>query len=539
MVILLWRFLWNKVQASLGFIKIGLSAIVVYFLILSIFARVFQTNKATIYSSSNSNSIKKTDAIYTFISDKKVNSTKTGRIVVSIYKGVACSLVGEACYSDFSKKNPINASTTLASLLAYPFLNPPASGIGSTIQTLADAGFIPKSYAAEGVGFASIRPLMGVWKAMRDISYLLLVLVIVTIGFMIMLRSKINPQTVVSVENALPKIVMSLIYITFSFAIAGFLIDMMYVSLVLIITILGPQQATRATKDLIPMFLQAKPHDIIGVLFNFDFFNIFWRLPEALLTILGSGMGIVLRAVLTGIGAFFLSPYYDRAMSWAWQPDLQASAIVIGINGIIRSLLSFSATSLGFFVVICLASLLMPFILGVIIFLTVIMLFFRIFFLLFSNYVKLLVLIIISPLFLLMEAIPGQATFSTWIKNILELLVPYPIIIATSLIGSIIMETSIKGVLWTPPFIIGLTPDYLSAIIGMWVIFMIPDFIGLVQKMVNPKPLPLDAGIGTFFGGAKTGVETGLGEMSKYALLAGQFAPLKRIFNMIPGFEKK
>jgi len=50
----------------------------------------------------------------------------------------------------------------------------------------------------------------------------------------------------------------------------------------------------------------------------------------------------------------------------------------------------------------------------------------------------------------------------------------------------------------------------------------------LCAKSSQSQSTPIDAGIGTFFGGAKTGVETGLGEMSKYALLAGQFAPLGR-----------
>jgi len=54
---------------------------------------------------------------------------------------------------------------------------------------------------------------------------------------MIMFRVKINPQTVVTVQSSLPKIVISAVLITFSYAIAGLLIDIMYVFMGLIAAI--------------------------------------------------------------------------------------------------------------------------------------------------------------------------------------------------------------------------------------------------------------------------------------------------------------
>jgi len=546
-MVYLWKFLWNKIQSSLHYVKIALCAIVAYLLILTIFARVFQNNKVALYPTQSVTNSR--DQIRNFITDKKMNSTKAGRITISFYKNISCKLVGEACYADLDKKNPSNASMFLASLFVYPLLHPPASGIGAVQQTLAQVGFIPKSYAAEGVGFASMRPLMKVWTAMRDISYLLLVLVIVTIGFMIMLRSKINPQTIVSVENALPKIVMALIYITFSFAIAGLLIDLMYVSLVLVIGILGPIQPNATPESISKLtstFLMASPWSLFTVL-GMDGIKgtamIFAVLPNAILAILGGYIGNILRLVIFIAATIFVNPFITQTIAWVKAIDvpIQGSIVFasITISGLVKSFLEAAGGFLSIGLSMAVGALITLLIIGLLIFLTVLMLFFRIFMLLFSNYIKLLVLIIISPLFLLMEAVPGQSTFGSWIKNLLELLVPYPIIVASFLIGSIIMDTSTRGVLWTPPFLFEINGAYLSAIIGMWILFMIPDFISLVQKMVNPKPLPLEAGLGTFFGGAKTGVETGLGEMSKYALLAGQFAPLKRVFNMIPGFEKK
>lgn len=46
---------------------------------------------------------------------------------------------------------------------------------------------------------------------------------------MIMFRVKISPQTIITVQSALPKIALALILITFSYPIAGLLVDLMYV----------------------------------------------------------------------------------------------------------------------------------------------------------------------------------------------------------------------------------------------------------------------------------------------------------------------
>ena len=88
---------------------------------------------------------------------------------------------------------------------------------------------------AQGVGFTTAaNPALQLWKITRNIAYALLVVVITAISFMIMFRVKISPQVVISVQSALPKIVAALLLITFSYAIAGFLVDLMYVSVGLV-----------------------------------------------------------------------------------------------------------------------------------------------------------------------------------------------------------------------------------------------------------------------------------------------------------------
>lgn len=81
---------------------------------------------------------------------------------------------------------------------------------------------------AQGKGFNFIQPIIGIWVITRNIVYLLFVVIFVAIGFMIMFRSKLNPQTVVNIQLALPKIIISLILVTFSFALCGLIVDIAY-----------------------------------------------------------------------------------------------------------------------------------------------------------------------------------------------------------------------------------------------------------------------------------------------------------------------
>jgi hypothetical protein len=122
-----------------------------------------------------------------------------------------------------------SAVGTVGSLIASLYSNQPAS----SVQYFADLGknlnITKPAYAQTGIGYEGLRPILPTWKIFRNISYLLLTIILIAISFAIMFRLKINPQTVINIQNALPKIVITLILITFSYAIAGLIIDFIYV----------------------------------------------------------------------------------------------------------------------------------------------------------------------------------------------------------------------------------------------------------------------------------------------------------------------
>lgn len=110
----------------------------------------------------------------------------------------------------------------------------------TTADYLATIDPIAPAFAQDSKdGRAVLYPLRGYWEASRNLAYIFFVLVLVAIGLMIMFRSKIDPRTTVTVTAALPNLVVSLILITFSLALAGFIIDIGRIFMELVKSILG------------------------------------------------------------------------------------------------------------------------------------------------------------------------------------------------------------------------------------------------------------------------------------------------------------
>ena len=82
------------------------------------------------------------------------------------------------------------------------------------------------SVYADGYGDLKGSNIIALWSKVRDISYVIYVTIMIVIGFMIMFRHKIGGQAMVTLGNSIPRLIVSLILVTFSFAIMGLLIDL-------------------------------------------------------------------------------------------------------------------------------------------------------------------------------------------------------------------------------------------------------------------------------------------------------------------------
>ncbi|MDR0462948.1 MAG: hypothetical protein LBG64_01885 [Pseudomonadales bacterium] len=103
---------------------------------------------------------------------------------------------------------------------------PPASAEIYIADVLRNIGV--ETTLAQGYGYVALTPLLSMWRLFRNIAYVFFTLIIIVVGFIILFRQKIGGQAVVTVQQALPRIVLALILVTFSYAIAGLVVDLMY-----------------------------------------------------------------------------------------------------------------------------------------------------------------------------------------------------------------------------------------------------------------------------------------------------------------------
>jgi len=523
-------------KPTISFLKKVFLVIAVYFIIIALFFHFIGRDKVPL--SSKTDPIKKNRAeIYKVINDKELNKTKEGKLTIALYKISMCSMIGEACTdnpNDADKNYGKSVFGFMTNLIVIPYANPPASGVMWAYSGLQNAGFVPKTMAAEGIGFAAIKPFSNLWKIFRDLSYMVLVIVLIAIGFMVMFRAKINPQTVISVENALPKIVIALILITFSFAIAGFLIDLMYVSIVLIISLLSDNNNFYNVTQFQNNYIGAGITQIFkDVTAGQDWFTQFGILPVLGDSILGILPPIIATGIRSIVGIIFTVWIGNLAHISLVKPlttifnvlgfgTVVTGNIWEGITGTFGSLLVyFSLFLVGFTVVFTV-------ILDILLVGTLLFLVFRIFALLFSSYLKLLLLIIIAPFLLIFEAIPGKSVFSYWIKNIIGNLIAFPITIAIFLIGYIIVNSSLPQGYneLRLPYLNGLDSNSFKILIGLGLIILIPDLVKVTKEALGIKDMPLNIGVGTFFGGATAiggAAMGGIGQFGSMSLALSAF----------------
>jgi hypothetical protein len=476
------------------------------------------------------------EQIYQVINDSKIQETKTGKIALVVYRLAMCSMIGEACTdkpSDGDVNYPGSFMGTAGNLIAFPYSHPPASGVYWAYTGLQNAGFIPKTYAAEGIGMSVIKPYAEIWKAFRDFSYIILVIILVAIGFMIMFRMKLNPQTVISIENALPRIVVTLILITFSFAIAGFLIDLMYVVMATGIGVVSRGNIFYNAGEFQNKYLSAKMFQlgdglIPGELTKLGDLGFLFYMGNQLLAIFPAVINGLLRLIFGWVGTYFIyraarnSPLYE-ATNMA--DDLAISGL--GFGGSLGKLPGTFLKILGStaFLIIggILGSALVPqLLLGLLFLMTVFFLVFRLFSLLFKAYIEIIIMIMFAPIILLINAIPGKNVFSFWFKNLIANLITFPVVILIFCIGFVIGNTitAKDTTFWTPPFIGGIDNNAFAVLIAMGLLFMTPQIVKMIKELLGVKGVPLDFSLMTFFGGAGSVAGGGLGLLTQYGSLA-------------------
>jgi len=138
------------------------------------------------------------------------------------------SVVMEDDSIPYSAKAGLLDVTEDAATMAYQVY--PTADVPSHLAQMWVPGYdesVSSAYAADEDGYTTLRNsgIVGLWSKMLNISYVIFVIIMIAAGFMIMFRHKLGGQTMVTIGNVLPNVIISLLLATFSFAIAGLIID--------------------------------------------------------------------------------------------------------------------------------------------------------------------------------------------------------------------------------------------------------------------------------------------------------------------------
>lgn len=466
------------------------------------------------------NSLHSVDPVDTPIDALLVTGFNVDNLALSVSRKLGCTDLALATAEGkdsveevFKQCQNYTATGILGNYMASIYGNPPASFAWYMQDALLNAGLIKPAYA-QGIGFSGLSPLLPLWKASRNIAYTILIVVMVAIGFMIIFRMKLDPKTVISVQAALPKIIITLLLITFSYAIAGFLIDLMYVSIAVLVSILSNAVDTTALADILgwkaglsntveqqQKFLTGTWWDLLWSVMNFGMF------PGFLVNFFGG--------------------------SWA------NSVGALGLTSLSAILLS-SATAFIPIALPALAAVALPSaIFLLIIFLGLLFTFIRLFILLLNSYIQILIAVILGPILILQEAIPGRSAFSGWLLNLIANLSVFPATVVIIFASWIISATAMSGRLWGPPLLFGASGETgagnpLAIIIGLGIMFLAPNLVVSVKKVFQPKPtLPISAG--TMLSPLTGAATTSMGAASQFYYMqqiahTGAFAGLIKRF---------
>lgn len=349
-----------------------------------------------------------------------------------------------------NQSNP--ATFQMLSFINFFYTNPPASGV----QYLADLGqklhLVEPVFAQNiSVGWDRFDFAMDIWKAFRNTSYLFLVLVLLLMGFAIMFRVKISPQAVITLQSALPRIIVTLIIITFSYAIVGFLTDLMYVLMNLI--------------NFIFRGIIENTNQIWG--------SIKWVMlnlaPEEPTT---NNFRLFMTMVLVGSGPLLI---------------LGLVIIIVAIIGLVTGGIG-SAIAL---------------IVAVVLALVLIIALLRLCWALLRAYVNVLLALIFSPFILLVGVLPGSNSVGSWLKNLLGNLLVWPAVFIMVYIAGFI---ALSGVTTTGG---GFANLIFLPIIGIGILLLTPRAADMIKAFIAGQPFNYGSAIGEALGPARFATQAG------------------------------
>jgi len=322
-------------------------------------------------------------------------------------------------------------------------------------------GISKHTYAAEdckaGYGFCSIQPLTKIWSGFRNIVYMVFVLIFIVIGIAIMLRVKIDPRTVMTIENQIPKILIGIIMVTFSFAIAGFLIDIMFIGIYIVFDIFSKVLSPDSTTKLYSTTANLQNDTALGV-FNtmFGFFSLTNDVSDQV--------------------KFFLQDITDNIS--VLSHFFATHTVSLFGNEVELNPFAQIPRLIAYFVII----------------IALLWAMFRVWFQLLMAYMGILIDIVTAPFWIMAGTMPGGfGGVSLWFRDLISNLLAFPTVIVILLLGRSFMD-AFEGAynsgqqVFVPPMVGNFKGSIFGAIIGFGTLLIAPKALDYMRNALKaPK----------------------------------------------------
>lgn len=409
-----------------------------------------------------------------------VGNVEEAGLMDSIMYSLYCNL--SECRDNNGDLAKSGLTPQMGKVIAFMYENQPASS-GQYFADVLDNIGVPtvQTAQAQGVGYRMLVPMLAVWKAFRNLSYSIYILLFGVIGLMIIFRTKVNAQTIVTIQTALPNLIITLVLITFSYAIAGLMLDLMYFSIYFIAYVAEANG------------LISKAGEAVDRLNNNNVLTMVFQDRELFYSSASQAVQGVLSDI-TGDGAGEFEMFLE-AIGWG----VLAYVIVAGALAIQLIKLLWSLT---------------------------------------RSYIMVLVQTVTAPLQILPNAIPGSTSFTTWLRKTFSYIAPFPVVAAMFIFAAILIgqgsaydpATAPFGVqklvdptdpltnISYPPFIgsgSGLSADSFLAVLGFMVVLMTPAAAKSVQEALQVKESMYTSEIGAAISAGAWPIKGGYGLIAR------------------------
>jgi hypothetical protein len=415
----------------------------------------------------------------------------TQNVLIEVLSSAVCQITGvnfsnqsQGCLGVDPKTGKIDTvqngggAIGITTQLISSLYTPPVHTYDFTRYLASNFGIAKPTYAQTGSGLTGLTPIVKIWVVFRNLVYLFFVVILAIIGLAIMLRVRIDPRTVMTVQNQIPKIIIGLILVTLSLAIAGLLIDLMWVATYLMINTI--KSANAGVPANIAGQLYNNPLSFIGILFGADNIN-------------GNGAQAIQSAVYNALNPPSVAPDVSDTCDQSNPLTVLFScnlgdvfSLTIGplVNSILTGILSFFLGLAAFFIIS----------------IAILWSMIKLWFALLKAYVMVLFTIVLAPFWIVAGLLPnpsGQPRalgFGSWVRELLGNLMAFPAVIGFFLIGKLFV-TQLGGVTQTnlgsnfiPPLIGGAAAtDKIGVLIGLGIILASPHIVEMTKKAFKPQ----------------------------------------------------